>query len=155
MRPASGQPFESTICAPTSTRPRGYVKSVGAATLNGAHRWIAEDLALVRRDMAWDRAGVIVGTNAAMELETGLMVPHSPEHYATRGVGCAIVPGAECPIWEAFLAPSCPAGTAGTLQEWFGAALVRGKTGRRRKGLIVIGPSRTGKTQVASKSRAP
>ena len=60
----------------------------------------------------------------------------SPDHYATRGVGCAIVPGAECPIWEEFLRRSLPAGTAETLQEWFGAGLIRGKIRALRKGLI-------------------
>ena len=60
----------------------------------------------------------------------------SPDHYATRGVGCAIVPGAECPIWEEFLHRSLPAGTAETLQEWFGAGLIHGKIRALRKGLI-------------------
>jgi P4 family phage/plasmid primase-like protien len=148
------QPFDEHTLRTYIHQAARYVKSVGAATLNGAYRWIAEDIALVRHGVQWDRAGVIVGTNAALDLETGLLVPHSPDHYATRGVGCVIVPGAECPIWEAFLRQSLPVGTAETLQEWFGAGLIRGKIRALRKGLMVIGPSLTGKTQVSEVKRA-
>lgn len=127
---------------------------VGNNILNGAYRWIHEDPANVRRGVAWDAAGVIVGLNGALDLATGQIVPHSPEHWATRRVGCAIDPAAACPAWLRFLAEKTPDGCTETLQEWFGAALVRGKRRELSKGLFIIGPSRSGKTQVSEVIRA-
>jgi P4 family phage/plasmid primase-like protien len=125
--------------------------------LTGAWRWIVEDLDLWRRGVEWDRVGVIVGENGALEVETGKLLPHSQLHYATRKVGCQIRPEAGCPQWLQFLEQAMPEDTLaviGTLQEWFGAALVHGKPRELRKGLIVYGPSYTGKTQLANVARA-
>lgn len=128
--------------------------SVSNSTLNGAFRWIHEDPARVARGVVWDAAGVIVGLNGALDLATGDIVPHSPEHWATRRVGCAIDPAAKCPVWLAFLDEKTPDGCAATMQEWFGAALVRGKRRELSKGLFIIGPTRSGKTQVSEVIRA-
>jgi P4 family phage/plasmid primase-like protien len=124
------------------------------ATLNGAHRWIHERAELVRAGVQWDRAGVIVGENGALDMTTGRVGPHRQEHYATRSVACQIAPEATCPVWHEFLAAALPKEATNTLQEWFGAALVRGKTRETTKGLIVYGPSRTGKTQITEVIRA-
>jgi P4 family phage/plasmid primase-like protien len=124
------------------------------STLNGAYRYIYERPELVRADVLWDRAGVIVGRNGALNMETGRVEPHHEVHYATRRVACAIDPAAECPVWREFLRQSLPDGAAETLQEWFGAALVRGKVRELSKGLIIYGPSRTGKTQITEVTRA-
>jgi P4 family phage/plasmid primase-like protien len=124
------------------------------STLNGAYRYIHERPELVRADVLWDRAGVIVGRNGALNMQTGRVEPHHEVHYATRRVACDIDPAAECPVWREFLRQSLPDGAADTLQEWFGAALVRGKVRELSKGLIIYGPSRTGKTQVTEVTRA-
>ena len=99
-------------------------------------------------------AGVVVGENGALQIASGEIAAHSPEHYATRRVACQIDRAAACPIWRQFLADALPDGAASTLQEWFGAALVRGKVRELSKGLIVYGPSRTGKTQITEVVRA-
>lgn len=124
------------------------------STLNGAYRWIYERPELVRTGIEWDRAGVIVGANGAMEIETGRIVPHSELHYATRALACDLDPAATCPRWLDFLNSALPENAVGTLQEWFGGSLVRGKAREITKGLIVYGPSRTGKTQIADVMRA-
>jgi P4 family phage/plasmid primase-like protien len=128
--------------------------NVGNATLNGAWRWILEDPAHIRRGVAWDRAGVIVGTNGALDIASGALLPHSPDHWATRHIDCAIDPGATCPRWLQFLAEKTPKGCADTVQEWCGAALVRGKRRELTKGLIVHGPTRSGKTQLSEVVKA-
>jgi P4 family phage/plasmid primase-like protien len=124
------------------------------STLNGAFRWIHERPELVRSGVQWDRAGVIVGDNGALDMATGKIEPHRKEHYATRRVACRIDPGASCPVWREFLRQSLPDGAEPTLQEWFGAALVRGKLRELSKGLIIYRPSRTGKTQITKVMRA-
>jgi P4 family phage/plasmid primase-like protien len=129
----------------------------GGQQLNGAWRWIMEDLTYWHDDVKWDQGRVVVGRNGALNLATGQLVPHSPEHYATRSVACDIDPAAGCPIWLQFLRDALPEDTEaviGTVQEWFGAMLVRGKTREMKKGLIIHGPSYTGKTQVAKVARA-
>jgi P4 family phage/plasmid primase-like protien len=128
--------------------------SVGNSTLNGAWRWILEDPGHIRRGVAWDRAGIIAGTNASLDIATGALVPHSPDHMATRRVGCAIEPGAQCPRWLKFLDEKTPKDCALTVQEWCGAALVRGKRRELTKGLIVHGPTRSGKTQLSEVVKA-
>lgn len=130
------------------------IGSVGNSTLNGAWRWILEDIELIRRDIEWDRAGVIVGRNACLEIATGRLVSHSPDFYATRHIDCDIDLTADCPEWLRFLGEKLPPTCIETLQEWCGAALVRGKRRELTKGLIVHGPSRSGKTQVANVVRA-
>lgn len=130
------------------------IGSVGNSTLNGAWRWILEDIELIRRNVEWDKAGVIVGRNACLEIASGHLVPHSPDFYATRRVDCDIDLGAACPEWLGFLADKLPPSCVETLQEWCGASLVRGKRRELTKGLIIHGPSRSGKTQVANVVRA-
>ena len=97
---------------------------------------------------------MVVGDNGALDLSTGLVGPHRKEHYATRRVACRIDLSATCPVWLRFLHDALPEGAIGTLQEWMGAMLVRGKTREMQKGLIIYGPSRTGKTQITEVVRA-
>ena len=126
-----------------------------SATLNGAFRWIHERPELVRAGVVWDRAGVIVGLNGALEMAsgarswpTGAALRHPPRRLRDRprarparcgGISCG---------------SSLPDGANETLQEWFGASLVRGKTREMTKGTIAYGPSRTGKTQITEVLRA-
>lgn len=122
--------------------------------LNSAWRWIVERPGHVKTGVEWDHAGVVVGTNGALRLSDGAVIPHSQEHYATRRVGCDIAVGADCPIWRGFLADAMSQECVDALQEWFGSALVRGKPREMTKGLVIYGPSYTGKTQVAMVMRA-
>lgn len=122
--------------------------------LGGAYRWLHERPEFVRLNVAWDAGGIIVGENGALHIASGKIQAHSQDHYATRRVACQIDRSAACPVWMRFLADALPDGAASTLQEWFGAALVRGKVRELSKGLIVYGPSRTGKTQITEVVRA-
>lgn len=124
------------------------------STLNGAYRWILERPDLVRSGIVWDRANLVIGLNGSLDIGTGQILPHRLEHYATRRVACQIDPAAGCPVWLQFLREALPEGAAPCLQEWIGAALVRGKVRELSKGMIVYGPSRTGKTQITEVLRA-
>lgn len=124
------------------------------STLNGAYRLIYEAPGHLRLDVEWDRCGVVVARNGAFNVETGEVSAHSQEHYATRRIDCDVRAGAECPKWLRFLEEAMPDGAASVFQEWLGAALVRGKTRELTKGMILYGPSRTGKTQVSDVVRA-
>ena len=102
-----------------------------SATLNGAFRWIHERPELVRTGVVWDRAGVIVGLNGALEMASGRIVAHAEAHYATRRVACAIDPAATCPVWRDFLRHSLPDGrradAAGVVRRRAGARARRGR----------------------------
>ncbi|CAK0746224.1 putative DNA primase/helicase [uncultured Gammaproteobacteria bacterium] len=87
-------------------------------------------------------------------------MPHSANHYATFRIEANIDPQANCPIWLSFLqqafadlaqeeATSC----ISTLAEIFGSFLIRRKRRELTKALLVIGPTRTGKSQVAYVAR--
>ena len=116
---------------------------------------------LLREGIEWDAAGVIVCRNGVIDPRTRKVRGHSKSDYATYGIDADIDSAAECPIWISFLesafgnldAPERQA-VIDTLAEWFGSALVRGKSREMTKGLIVYGPSRTGKTQLAQVLRA-
>jgi putative DNA primase/helicase len=89
------------------------------------------------------------------------MCGHSETDYATYGIEADIVSSARCPTWLTFLESAFANFDASerqavidTLAEWFGSALVRSKSREMTKGLIVYGPSRTGKTQLAQVLRA-
>ena len=119
-----------------------------------ALKWILDNPKIYRAGVEWDKKPVIVGRNGAISTETREISPHSEEAYATRLVDCDLDPNAACPKWLEFLGSALPADAVECLQEWFGSALVRGKTREMTKGLIIFGPSRSGKTQVAQVLRA-
>lgn len=124
------------------------------STLNGVYRLIHESPDHLRHGIEWDRQGVVVARNGAYRVAEGVIEPHSQEHYATRRIDCDVVPEAGCSKWLAFLEEVMPEGAAEVLREWMGAALIRGKARELSKGVILYGPSRTGKTQVADVVRA-
>lgn len=132
-----------------------------AKLLNGAYRWLLENPALARYGVTFNRSGLIVCRNGAIDPTTGSKLPHSPDLWATYAIDCDIDPAARCDAWLAFwqsclrhLSDGERTIAIDTLGEWFGAALVRGKSREMTKALIAYGPSRTGKTQVAMVARA-
>ena len=137
---------------------QGAVAALGVApnnsTLNGAYRLIHENPEHLKLGVQWDQHGVVVARNGAFRIDTGMIEPHRQDHYATRRIDCEVMAGATCPKWLDFLAGTMPPGAPEILQEWLGAALMRGKTREMTKGVILFGPSRTGKTQVADVARA-
>ena len=143
---------------------QGVIASAGVSPvtslLNAVHRYIIERPSLSREEVPWDASGFIVGRNGAINPETGVIVPHSPELYATSRIEANFDPVATCPIWLSFLdaafadlAPEEAAKCIETLAEIFGSFLIRKKRRELTKALLVIGPTRTGKSQVAYVAR--
>jgi P4 family phage/plasmid primase-like protien len=144
---------------------QGVVRAMGQKTspqlLNAAWRYVMEHPGLLREGIEWDVAGVIVCRNSVIDPRTRKIRGHAETDYATCRVEADIDAAATCPIWIAFLETAFGnieederRAVTGTLAEWFGSALVRGKNREMTKGLIVYGPSRTGKTQLAQVLRA-
>ena len=144
---------------------QGVVRAMGRKTspqlLNAAWRYVMEHPGLLREGIDWDAAGVIVCRNGVIDPRTRKVRDHAETDYATYGIEADIDPAAGCPTWLAFLdsafgnlEPAERRAVTDTLAEWFGAAMVRAKSRETTKGLIVHGPSRTGKTQLALVLRA-
>jgi len=137
-------------------------KDPSVSRKNAVHRYILELQRLWARDAAWDRHGLVVFRNTALEPVTGGCVPLIPGLMATSRIECDYRPEATCPRWLAFLddvfgyrrKPAVRDAIIGVLQEWFGLLLWRGaKTRDMKMALILYGPSRTGKTAVSTVAR--
>jgi P4 family phage/plasmid primase-like protien len=129
-------------------------KNPSPSSKHAAYSWIEDDIERHRPEVIWDGANVIVTESVTYEIATGAVREHREQDYATRRVACTLDFDAGCPTWLAFLESSLDPDVVDCLREWFGSALVRGKTRETTKGLIVYGPSRSGKTQVAQVLRA-
>ena len=106
---------------------------------------------LFRRSVPWAGSGLIVCRNGVYELEMGHFQPHDPKNYAKRSIGAEDVAGAVCPRFEALLTSMLGrADLVDLVQEWLGAALSIGSLSREeRRALLIVGPSRSGKTELA------
>ena len=126
-----------------------------AQHLNLAWMRLRQHPVLIRYDVPWADAGLIVCRNGVLRLDAGKFDRHHPANYARRHIGATYTPGASCPIFERLIAsmfgnqPDAPA-TIGLVQEWVGAALaIASMTREERRAMILVGPSRTGKTELA------
>ena len=133
---------------------QGVVRAMGQKTssqlLNATWRYVMEHPGLLREGIEWDAAGVIVCRHGIIDPRTRKVRGHSETDYATCRVDADIDAAATCPIWGAFLENAFGnvegeerRAVIGTLAEWFGSALVRGKNREMTKGLIAYGLSRT------------
>ncbi|MEI7605882.1 MAG: phage/plasmid primase, P4 family [Rhodospirillaceae bacterium] len=156
--------FDATLHHSLRVAVQGVIASAGVSPvtslLNAVHRYVIERPSLNREEVPWDSSGYIVGRNGAIHPETGAIIPHSPELYATSRIEANFDPAATCPIWLSFLeaafadlAPEEAAKCISTLAEIFGSFLIRRKRRELTKALLVIGPTRTGKSQVAYVAR--
>jgi P4 family phage/plasmid primase-like protien len=108
-----------------------------------------------QQDVPWADAGMIVCRNGVLRIETGHFDRHQPDTYARRHVGATFTPGETCPVFERLLASMfCDRPDAialiNLIQEWAGAALAISSLSReQRRALVLVGPSRTGKTELA------
>jgi P4 family phage/plasmid primase-like protien len=124
---------------------------------NGAWKRLHEHPELYRRDILWDSGDTIATANGMINLRTREFGPHDPALFARRKIGSTYEPGRECPKFLRFLAGCFGNRTAGereefmgVLQDFFGAMLaIRTLSREQRKALLLLGPSRTGKTQIA------
>lgn len=125
--------------------------------LNASYKRICEHPGLYKRDVPWADGGVIVCQNGVLRLADGSFLPHSPSHYARRKIGAEYRPEVDCPKFASLLKTmfsdrlaADAAAFARIIQEWAGAALAIGHLNREeRKALILVGPSRTGKTELS------
>jgi P4 family phage/plasmid primase-like protien len=161
--------YRDGIWAPLSSANEQWIRSLIQAAfegidergdtraLNGAWKRLMEHPRLLRREVEWNPPGIIVAANGVLRLDDMSFGPHKPEHLATRKIGATYDATATCPGFEAFLAglfqdrePATSAAFIATIQEWLGAALAVTTLAREeRRALILVGPSRTGKTEFA------
>lgn len=125
--------------------------------LNAVYRYVIENPTLMREGVRWDESGLIVCRDGAIDPLTRAICPHSPDHWALSRVEVDLAEmGKGCPKWLHFLETSFSNlsqedrdGVIATLQEWFGAAMVKNKPRELRKALWLHGESRTGKTRIS------
>ncbi len=82
--------------------------------------------------------------NGVVDLNTGNLEPHSPEHYFTGIMNFEYEPESECPNWIEFLESALKPNEVKCCQEWFGYNLIKGQ--RFKKAMIVFGVPDSGKT---------
>ncbi len=137
-------------------------KSPKSGLLNNVFKYIERRPELGRKGVRWNKSGLIVCLDGAIDPMTLTMVPLAPEHYATYRIEARVDTDLGLPIrWLSLLdsgfgnlEPDPRAEVIACLQEWFGSALIRGKTRELTKALFIIGESRTGKSQLAFVLRA-
>jgi len=130
-------------------------------TANAAWKRLNEHPGLHQRRVTWDGGGLVATANGLLDLRTRALGQYRPDAWCRSKIGQPYEPGAECPIFLRFL-DSCftnlgteeRAGVIATMQEAFGAMLsVKMLVREERKALFVLGPSRTGKTQLSTVAR--
>lgn len=125
------------------------------SSLNATWKRLTEHPKLFRRTVPWLDAAQVVCANGVLDIESKEFLPHSAERYARRKIGTAFDPDATCPQFEAFMdslfkdrGRRDQEDLIALAQEWVGAALATRLLSREeRKALILVGPSRTGKTE--------
>ena len=121
------------------------------AALASCWKRVNEHPRLFRKTVAWANSDLIVCQNGVMRISNGLFEIHRPDNYARRSIGAAFDPIATCKRFEALLYDMLGrVDLIDLVQEWLGAALSIGSLNREeRRALILVGPSRTGKTELA------
>jgi P4 family phage/plasmid primase-like protien len=133
-----------------------------ANSINGAFKRLTEHPGLFKREVKWSDGSVIVCQNGVLAVATGQFAPHSPTHFARRKIGAAYEAGAECPEFVRLLTEMFGDRSqeeqqkyVDLIQEFFGAALAPKLLSReQRKAAVLVGASRSGKTEVSYSLRA-
>jgi P4 family phage/plasmid primase-like protien len=126
-------------------------------TLHAAWKLLREHPDLHDANIAWDRVAGIVVNNGVLDLDRHTLSPWQPQHYLRRKFAVAFDLGARAPLFDHFLASlfadrddKTRKQSLGLLQEFFGACFAIGRLNReQRRALLLIGPSRVGKTELA------
>jgi P4 family phage/plasmid primase-like protien len=130
-------------------------KAGDTRSANAAWKRLAEHPDLHRKDVPWNNGSVIATPNGMLDVRTLEFRPHAPEFYARRKIGAPFDPAATCPRFDSFVRrlfadrseDELPAYVA-AVQEFAGASLAVNLLSREeRKALLLVGPSRTGKTE--------
>ena len=134
-----------------------FEKQHDSKVANAAWKLLNEHPALFQPEVPWLKAPRIACQNGVLDVVTRAFEPSRPDHYARTKIGAAYDPQATCPAFVGFLEslfddrPAADRAAAiGLIQEWLGAALTVPVLSREeRKALVLLGPSRTGKTELA------
>jgi P4 family phage/plasmid primase-like protien len=131
------------------------------ALKSAAYSYIMEDPELLKDGAEFDRHGKLVFRNGVLDPTTGVIEPHSPDHFATGRINTVYDPTATAPRCMEYLrlittdfGEEADAVIA-MLQEWFGILIHTGvKTREMMLALIIYGGSYTGKSQLSIIARA-
>ncbi|QHO74653.1 hypothetical protein ACH79_20440 [Bradyrhizobium sp. CCBAU 051011] len=96
-----------------------------------------------KADDAPSSNNLILAGNGIYNVETGKLMPLTPDYFATGVPDWNFDPDAECPMWLAFLKQVLDQSFHPTLQEWFGYTLTPDTS--LEKIAALIGASRGGK----------
>jgi P4 family phage/plasmid primase-like protien len=126
------------------------------ANLSAAWKRLTEHPELFQRTVEWANSDVIVCQNGVLEITSRTFHPHGPQWFARRKIGTTYDPAATCPkflqLLNAMFADrgEDAAGFVNVIQAWAGSAMAVSHLSREeRKALILVGPSRTGKTELS------
>ena len=102
------------------------------ALKSAAYSYIMEDLGLFKDGVEFDRHGKLVFRNGVLDPKTGLIGPHSPDHFATWRIDVVYDPTATAPRLMDYLRLITTdfgeeaAAVIAVLQEWFGILIHTG-----------------------------
>jgi P4 family phage/plasmid primase-like protien len=127
------------------------------STLYAAWKLLCEHPGLHRASVAWDQATGIAVNNGVLDLNHRTLSSWQPEHYLRRKFAVAFSPDACAPLFNNFLislfadrGEKIRTQSLNLLQEFFGACFAIGRLNReQRRALLLVGPSRVGKTELA------
>jgi len=118
------------------------------------------------KKVRFDRKPIVACSNGSLELSDEVFMEWDHEHYTTRRLVIAYDENARCPEWEAMLTRMLESPTrskketaavARFLQQWVGINFVgpaaKAKNRNLRKGIILDGPSHSGKSTFANVMR--
>jgi P4 family phage/plasmid primase-like protien len=130
------------------------------AGLTAAWKRMIEHPGLYRRKVKWAAGEFIVATNGVLDIKSRTFSPHAASHFARRKIGAAYRTDEHCPKFLTFLGSlfadrgADSGGFVSVIQSFMGACLAISFLSREeRKALILVGPSRSGKTELARVAR--
>ena len=131
-----------------------------ALKMTSTQRLVSETRAWVQRQpqlkfetVPWDAHGEIATRSGLIDPKTLTVSPLSPDDYVTHTIDCDYDSQARCLWWERMLADSFNnQPTIEALQEILGVALLDTKPRALMKGLVLVGPSNSGKSNILNVS---
>lgn len=132
-------------------------RSHDSKTANAAWKRLTEHPGLYRPSVPWLSGPVVAAQNGLLDVLTREFTPHRADAYARRKTGTVYDPGADCPVFLSFLDSLFANHDSDTrrqlidlIVEWLGAMFAPHLLYREeRKALVLLGPSRTGKTELS------
>jgi P4 family phage/plasmid primase-like protien len=94
----------------------------------------------------------IVVVNGTLNVETGELKPHTPEHYSLSKLPVKFDPSLDCPAFKKFLSEVLYPEDIPVIQEWFGYCLWRGYPAQAA--MLLVGGGSNGKSTLISVLKA-